>query len=49
LSELKVADFDALFIPGGGAAKNLSDFAIKKAEMTVYEDVAKVLTDFHTA
>lgn len=45
-----MADFDALFIPGGrGAAKNLSNFAIKKAEMTVHEDVAKVLTDFHTA
>jgi enhancing lycopene biosynthesis protein 2 len=36
LSELLANDFDAVFIPGGfGAAKNLSDFGIKGAEMTV--------------
>ena len=34
LSELKVADFDALLLPGGfGVAKNLSNFASQGADM----------------
>ncbi|WP_027896475.1 isoprenoid biosynthesis glyoxalase ElbB [Zestomonas thermotolerans] len=38
--EAKVEDFDALIIPGGfGAAKNLSDFALKGADCTVQPDV----------
>lgn len=50
ISELKVADFDVLFLPGGfGAAKNWSDFGVKGAEMSVQEDVASVLKDFHGA
>lgn len=50
LTELNAADFDALFLPGGfGAAKNLSDFGVKGAEMTVQDDVAAVLKDFHAA
>ena len=36
LSELKAENFDVLIMPGGfGAAKNLSDFAFKGADMTV--------------
>lgn len=48
LTELKAADFDALYIPGGfGAAKNLCDFGVKGAEMTVESDVEGVLKEFH--
>lgn len=37
-------------MPGGfGAAKNLSDFGVNGADMTVKEDVAAVLKDFHKA
>jgi len=40
LTELNVADFDALVVPGGfGAAKNLSDFALAGAEVRVQDDV----------
>lgn len=40
LAEANPDDYDALIIPGGfGAAKNLSDFAIKGAEATVNADV----------
>ena len=50
ISELKAVDFDALFMPGGfGAAKNWSDFGVKGAEMTVQEDVARVLKEFHSS
>ncbi len=36
LSEAREADFDALIVPGGfGAAKNLSDFAVRGADMEV--------------
>ena len=48
LAELQAKDFDALFVPGGfGAAKNLSDFGIKGADMEVKPDVSQVLKDFH--
>ena len=47
LAELKAADHDCLFIPGGfGAAKNLSSFATKGAEMTVDPAVEAVVKDF---
>jgi len=47
---LKSNDFDTLFIPGGfGAAKNLSDFGVKGKDMTVQEDITKVIKDFHQA
>ena len=50
LDNLKADDFDVLFIPGGfGAAKNLSDFGVKGANMTVMSDVATVMKEFHTA
>jgi len=50
LDKLNVQDYDAVIFPGGfGAAKNLSNFAVKQADMTVNESVSKVITDFHTA
>lgn len=49
LSDLKAKDYDAVFFPGGfGAAKNLSDFAFKGADMQVDSDVAKVINEFHS-
>lgn len=50
LSELSSASADAVIFPGGfGAAKNLSDFAVKGAEMSVIADVERVINDFHGA
>jgi len=43
---VSAADLDALILPGGyGAAKNLSDFALKGADCTVQPDVARLLGD----
>lgn len=40
LAEAKAGDYDALILPGGfGAAKNLSDFAVKGAEAQVQPEV----------
>jgi len=40
LSEARAIDFDAVIIPGGfGAAKNLSDFAIKGSDLSINKDV----------
>ena len=50
LADLKAADFDAVIFPGGfGAAKNLSDFAVKGPELTLIPDVERVLGEFHGA
>lgn len=50
LSDLNTGDYDALVIPGGfGAAKNLSDFAVKGGDMTVDPDLEKIMTDFNSA
>jgi len=50
LEKLSVGDYDAVIFPGGfGAAKNLSDFAVKQTEMTVNENVSKIISEFHTA
>lgn len=50
LAEAKAADFDALLVPGGfGAAKNLCDFAVAGADMTVQSDFLAVARDFHQA
>ncbi|WP_394205217.1 isoprenoid biosynthesis glyoxalase ElbB [Shewanella waksmanii] len=47
LTELNVADFDALILPGGfGAAKNLSDFAVKGAQATVEPQVLSACQAF---
>ena len=49
LQELKVEDFDALLVPGGfGAAKNLCSFGFDGADMTVQQDIEKVLLDFRS-
>ena len=53
LTELDVNEFDALIVPGGfGAAKNLSDFAVKGADAQVQSDVlttAKAFVDANKA
>jgi enhancing lycopene biosynthesis protein 2 len=50
VKDVKATDIDALIIPGGfGAAKNLSDFAIKGADATVHEEVQRLLTELMTA
>jgi len=50
LSDLTVDRADAVVIPGGfGAAKNLSDFGFKGADMSVNSDVERVIKDFHSA
>lgn len=44
LADLKMQDFDAIVMPGGyGAAKNLSDLAIRGADCEVEPDLSKVL------
>lgn len=50
LAELKAEDFDALLVPGGfGAAKNLCNFAVAGAEMTVQGDFLEAAQAFHRA
>lgn len=50
LAEARPADFDALMVPGGfGAAKNLCDFAVAGAEMTVQDDFLALARGFHAA
>lgn len=46
MSEYNENDFDALIMPGGfGAAKNLSDFAVKGPDSTVNKEVATAIKD----
>lgn len=46
LSAVSAKDIDALIIPGGfGAAKNLSDFAVKGPEAQVHPEVRRLLTE----
>lgn len=48
LATANVDEFDALLVPGGfGAAKNLSDFAVAGAAMTVQPDFLKLAREFH--
>ncbi|NVK40550.1 MAG: isoprenoid biosynthesis glyoxalase ElbB [Oceanospirillaceae bacterium] len=50
ISTASPADYDALILPGGfGAAKNLSDFALRGDECTVNEDVAAFARAIHAA
>lgn len=50
LAEASADDFDALIVPGGfGAAKNLSDFAVKGAELTVNPQFLTFAQAFHQA
>jgi len=50
IREAKAEEFDALLVPGGfGAVKNLSDFAVKGADMTVQKDfLALAQAMYHT-
>ena len=44
LDNLKVENFDALIVPGGfGAAKNLSDWALKGPDCTVDPTVQSII------
>ena len=46
VKQVKVADFDALILPGGfGAAKNLCNFAVKGADCEVNPDVARLVRE----
>lgn len=46
LSEVSADDIDGLIIPGGfGAAKNLSDFAVKGPDAQVHADVRRLLEE----
>lgn len=50
LSEIRAADYDAIFLPGGfGAASNLSSFAADGADAMVEPQLARLLQDFHAA
>ena len=47
IAEVKVDDLDALIFPGGfGAAKNLSDFAVKGENCQVHPEVARLVKEF---
>lgn len=46
LKDVQASDIDALVIPGGfGAAKNLSNFAVKGPEATVHPEVERLLRE----
>jgi enhancing lycopene biosynthesis protein 2 len=50
LKEIGAKDLDALILPGGfGAAKNLSDFAIRGPEATVHPEVERLLQEMLSA
>lgn len=50
LKDVRASELDALIIPGGyGAAKNLSDFAVKGAGATVQPEVNRILRELATA
>ena len=48
LTQFNADDFDALVIPGGfGAAKNLSDYAFKGAQLTIDREVENAILAMH--
>jgi enhancing lycopene biosynthesis protein 2 len=50
LQAARAQDFDALLVPGGfGAAKNLSDFAVAGAAMTVQDEFLALARAFHAS
>jgi len=50
IRKVRAEDIDGLIIPGGfGAAKNLSDFAVKGKDAVVNEDVKRLLNDMVSA
>jgi len=50
LATVKVADIDALILPGGfGAAKNLCDFAVSGPDCSVNSEVARLIKGMYAA
>lgn len=50
VKQIRTADLDALIMPGGfGAAKNLSDFAIKGNEAEVHPEVRRIISEMADA
>lgn len=50
LDEARIAELDALILPGGsGAARNLGDFAERGGAGTLRPELAALLKDFHDA
>jgi Uncharacterized protein involved in an early stage of isoprenoid biosynthesis len=50
LKDVPASELDALIMPGGlGAAKNLSDFAIKGPDASVHPDVKRILQEMVSA
>lgn len=50
LAEARAEEFDAVILPGGfGAAKNLSDFAIKGSDLSVNNDVLQFVQAMRSA
>ncbi|NVN57191.1 isoprenoid biosynthesis glyoxalase ElbB [bacterium Scap17] len=50
LEELSADDFDALILPGGfGAAKNLSNFAVKGEDLELVDGLQDAVQPFHAA
>ncbi|PHS73958.1 MAG: isoprenoid biosynthesis protein ElbB [Porticoccus sp.] len=48
LADANADDFDAVILPGGfGAAKNLSDFAVQGAQLSVREDLSNFIRAMH--
>lgn len=46
LKDVQASDMDAIIIPGGfGAAKNLSDFAVKNTDAQVHPEVQRIITE----
>jgi enhancing lycopene biosynthesis protein 2 len=50
LKDVSAADLDGLILPGGfGAAKNLSDFAVKGSQAAVHPEVGRILKEMVSA
>ncbi len=50
IKDIRIFDLDALIMPGGlGAAKNLSDFAVKGKDATVHPEVKRILQEMVAA
>ncbi len=50
LADADADDFDAVILPGGfGAAKNLSDFAVKGAQLSVREELSNFIRTMHNS
>jgi enhancing lycopene biosynthesis protein 2 len=50
IAGIRASDLDALIIPGGfGAAKNLSDFAVKGADSKAHPEVSRLIQEMASA